>query len=413
MLTFLIQSTLVWLLLLAFYRLFLLDKTFYVINRFYLLAALMAGLCNHFLVEGIANAIRPDTMELMRLTLPEVNLKSSSALSFHKKFSWIWLIYTVGFTFSILRLCYGLFKIYSIKQSGREVFLDKYCYISTRIEHMPFSFLSWVFINPKITSTGIEEILKHEIIHLRQKHSLDVLLCELIQCVFWFNPLLILYKKYIKQNHEFIADDVTTESIDKENYVDLLLSQSGFLPQPSLSNQFFTSQIKNRITMLLSKKTKQNRLSIYIFVVPILVSLGLVFAAFDHDPTMSVNKNNGEIDEMPRFPGCEDKPAGKEREDCASLKMFEFIFKNLKYPEEARKNKIEGMCVAKITINAKGIMEDIKIIKHPGGGTDMATMDMLNKMKNAITWIPGKDGGKSVTAEITLPVKFKFDSEKE
>lgn len=409
MLTFLIQSTLVWLLLLAFYRLFLLNKTFYVINRFYLLASLLTGLCSHFLVEGIGNAITLDTMAKMRLTMPEVNFKASSALSSGNRFSWIWLIYTVGFAFSILKLCYGLFKIYIIKQSGREAKLGNYSYISTQLEHLPFSFLSWVFINPKITSSGIEEILKHEIIHLRQKHSIDILFCELIQCVFWFNPLLILYKKYIKQNHEFIADEETTESIGKENYIDLLLSQSGIVPQPSLSNQFFTSQIKNRITMLLSKKTKLNRLSIYILVVPILIGIGLLLSAFDHQPDKLVNKGCGEIDEMPRFPGCEDKVTGKERETCANVKLFEFIIKNLKYPEEAKKKKVEGMCVAIITISAKGKMEDIKIIKHPGANTDKATMDMLNKMKNDITWIPGKDDGKSVKADITLPVKFKLD----
>lgn len=410
MLSFLMHSTIVWLLLLFFYRLFLFNMTFYVINRFYLLFSLLAGLCIDLLVKGIDNVIKADAKELMRLMLPEIEFTASPVITFEQNFSWLWFIYIIGLLFSLLRLFSGLYKIYAIKQSGREVLFGNFRYISTRKEHMPFSFLSWVFINPNITFTGIEEILKHEIIHLRQKHSLDVLFCELIQCIFWFNPILIIFKKYIKQNHEFIADDVVTENLEKENYIDLLLSQSGFMPQFSMSNQFFTSQIKNRITMLLSKKTKQNRLSIYILVIPLLMSIGLIFSAFDQQPDKSLNNGIGEIDEMPRFPGCEDKSDVKERETCANVKLFEYIIKNLKYPEEAKKNKVEGMCIATVTINAKGKMEDIKIIKHPGANTDMATMDMLKKMKNDITWIPGKDKGKSVKAELTLPVKFKLDN---
>ena len=107
---------------------------------------------------------------------------------------------------------------------------------------------------------------------------------------------------------------------------------------------------------------------------------------------------------MPRFPGCEEK-AVEERKDCAQNKMLQFIFSNIKYPEEAQKKGIEGTVVSKFVIGADGKIRDAEIVRKIGSGCDEAVLEIVAQMPD---WIPGKKDGKSVAVEFHLPVKFKL-----
>ena len=120
------------------------------------------------------------------------------------------------------------------------------------------------------------------------------------------------------------------------------------------------------------------------------------------------------VEEMPRFPGCEDQGlSDKALDDCAKNKMLEFIYTNIKYPATARLNKVQGMVVVQFIVNEDGKVSDFKIVRSIGGGCDEATLDMLHTMADTHTWIPGKQRGKAVKVLYTLPVKFKLHDDEE
>lgn len=115
------------------------------------------------------------------------------------------------------------------------------------------------------------------------------------------------------------------------------------------------------------------------------------------------------VDEMPRFTGCEDTESSiSEKEECSKGKMLEYLYTNLKYPEEAKKEGIEGMVVIQMTIGKKGNVQDAKIVRNLGGGCAEEALRVINTFPE---WIPGKQDGKPVDVMYTVPIRFKLQDE--
>lgn len=117
------------------------------------------------------------------------------------------------------------------------------------------------------------------------------------------------------------------------------------------------------------------------------------------------------VEQMPRFPGCEDEPGdNKAKEDCAKQKMLEYIYKNLKYPAIARENGVEGMCVIQFVVSKTGAVTEAKIVRDIGAGCGGAALDIVEKMNSLPQkWTPGKQRGRNVKVLYTLPVRFKLE----
>jgi protein TonB len=115
------------------------------------------------------------------------------------------------------------------------------------------------------------------------------------------------------------------------------------------------------------------------------------------------------VEEMPRFPGCEDLAAA-ERKTCADRKMLEFIYKNIKYPAIARENGIEGTAVVTFVVEKDGKVTDARLLRDPKGGTGDEALRVVNLMNTeGIRWVPGKQRGRPVRVQFNLPVKFKLE----
>lgn len=128
------------------------------------------------------------------------------------------------------------------------------------------------------------------------------------------------------------------------------------------------------------------------------------------DPTLDTNQTYSVVEQMPRFPGCEDEFGDtKMKEDCAKQKMLEFIYKNLKYPPDARKNRVEGMCVVQYVIDKDGSVTNIKLARDIGAGCGEAAIDVVKLMNKIEKWTPGTQRGKNVKVLYTLPVRFKLE----
>ena len=124
------------------------------------------------------------------------------------------------------------------------------------------------------------------------------------------------------------------------------------------------------------------------------------------------------VERMPRFPGCEDKGLeNREEERCALNIMLEYIYENLEYPEEAKAKGIEGMVVVQFLIDNKGNILDPKVVRDLEREACIkscgdAALEMMKKMQKDVTWIPGKQRGRAVTVQYTLPIKFDLDMTK-
>jgi hypothetical protein len=145
---------------------------------------------------------------------------------------------------------------------------------------VPHTFFNYIFLNrEKYEARAIpEEVLLHERTHARQIHSLDVLLVELLQILFWFNPLIYLTKKSIKLNHEFLADEaVLNQGAYTSDYQKILLAfASSANPEknrPSLANAINYSSIKKRFTVMKTRTSKKSILLRSLLLVPLLAFL--------------------------------------------------------------------------------------------------------------------------------------------
>ncbi len=115
------------------------------------------------------------------------------------------------------------------------------------------------------------------------------------------------------------------------------------------------------------------------------------------------------VEEMPRFPGCEDETDRNQRDKCSKKKMLEFLYKGLNYPTEARKNGVEGTAVVRFIVETDGLLSNIEVMRDPGAGCGEAAkraIERMNQMEER--WIPGKQRGKLVKVQYLLPVKFKL-----
>lgn len=117
------------------------------------------------------------------------------------------------------------------------------------------------------------------------------------------------------------------------------------------------------------------------------------------------------VEEMPRFPGCEQKAIGRnELKKCSDEEMMRFISSNIKYPKIAKENGIQGRVIIQFVVAKNGDVENIRVLREPGGGTGEAAVRVVKMMPK---WIPGKQRGRPVRVQYTLPVAFKLPIEKE
>jgi TonB family protein len=137
---------------------------------------------------------------------------------------------------------------------------------------------------------------------------------------------------------------------------------------------------------------------------------------FDYDQLFFSPEENTErdifrvVEQMPRFPGCEEEKTEKQKEDCAKIKMLEYFYNNLEYPEEASIKGIEGQVVLQFIVETDGSITDIRVLHDIGYGCGQAAVDVVelwNDMPEK--WRPGHQRGKPVPVLYILPVKFKLE----
>src|SRR5690606_36470124 len=153
-----------------------------------------------------------------------------------------------------------------------------------------FSFFHYIFLGERLNDNDKDAILKHEMVHVKEKHTFDLLFFEVLRIFFWFNPLVYMYQNRIMTLHEFIADQQAVKHQDKSQYYQNLLSQVFQTHNISFINPFFKrSLIKKRIVMLQKSKSKQVKLLKYALLIPIVFGM-LVYTSCAKEEVQNSNK---------------------------------------------------------------------------------------------------------------------------
>jgi len=260
---YLLEANLYLILFYGFYRLFLHKETFYGLNRSYLIITSILAFILPFFQLGFLNVpvieqvtITPTTEAVVSQVmipenLPQENYQPSIFIIDNVVIA-IYTLVTIAF---LLKMLFNLSKIICMRNLPSVKLDNGVKLIDLKDSKKAFSFFNLLFLDPQLAEKNT--ILKHELVHIKQKHSLDVLLFEIIQITNWFNPIAYLVKKDIKLIHEYLADEETTKcDVEKYHYAMFLIQNSTGIPSLTLTNQIFSSSIlKNRISMLNQKKS--------------------------------------------------------------------------------------------------------------------------------------------------------------
>ncbi len=281
--------------LMLFYKIVLEPLNHHHFKRFYLLAALLLSAIIPFItfikyVEptldfGVYNPESMTTPPYFRAELPTITEEQPNTFLP----TLLWTFYAIGVIVFSTRFILNLIKISSKIKRHQKVKTS--IFINVLIEKLaiPHTFFNYIFLNKfAFENNDIpQEVLLHEQAHAKQKHSLDILFLEILQVIFWFNPLLYFIKKDIKLNHEFLADQhVLKSGFNLKIYQNLLLKFSSNQKELALVNAINYSSIKKRLTIMNTQTTQRTKWLRSLLILPVLALL-----LFSFSQTKEVEKN--------------------------------------------------------------------------------------------------------------------------
>ncbi|SDF55521.1 M56 family metallopeptidase [Epilithonimonas hungarica] len=272
----------------AYYLLFLKDKTFHHYNRFYLLLSVIISLVlplikvSYFTIETNKNLY----LLLSQLNQNQLQTTTNYDITIYSVF---YAVIGVVSIILLIKLIVGILRIQSIKKQFPNETIEGIKFYQTNLNNAPFSFFRNLFWKQTIQldSPVGQQILKHEMVHIQQKHSWDKLLMQVTRSVFWFNPVFYFINKEINLIHEYLADKKAVKKSDTRAFAQMLLESHFSGSVIPVTSPFLSSNLKKRLTMLTKNQTKYSYAR-KLFALPILFFM--VFAYM-------VNAKNKEIKE--------------------------------------------------------------------------------------------------------------------
>ncbi|MHA7058417.1 M56 family metallopeptidase [Aquimarina sp. M1] len=269
-LMYLLKSSAILSLFYLVYYFFLRKETFFTINRHFLLAGILSSLLLPFLEFTTIEFIEKPSFDTIEFT----STLSSSSENKSIYISWLFItfmIYIITATLLFCRFIFQLITLQRIFSKSQNKKNEGFSILKTEENIAPFSFFKYIIFNPLLHNTEeLKMILKHEKIHVKQHHSIDILLTNLLVIFQWINPVAWLYKKSLQQNLEFIADQEAIRDLPSKKEYQLTLVKVSSNNFSSITNNFYQSLIKKRIVMLNKKKSNRQNLWKIIIVLPLL-----------------------------------------------------------------------------------------------------------------------------------------------
>ncbi|MFD1603572.1 M56 family metallopeptidase [Flavobacterium artemisiae] len=386
----------------AVYKIMLENEKMFRFNRAYLLGSLIFSLVIPLQLFSV-QSLFSDKISVMQLD--GIVIRTSTAVSDSVNFNQIFwfgvvLVYAIVAIILTVRFFKNLYAIYRISKNNKSQIIENKKVVLVKNTILPFSFWNAIFINKEDFENGRipTELIAHEKAHLVQRHSLDILFVEILQIIFWFNPLIVFFEKAIKLNHEFLADEaVNNQFKEVSNYQNLLLhfaSNKGTVALASNINYLIT---KKRFLMM---SKKESLVKSTFKICGVFIFCGIMLLVFSEKTTaqsanstpmmkngFSVNYDTESVNE-PQYPG-------------GIQEFYKFVGENFKIPEEASKNKVDVKIYMEFMVEKDGSLSEFKATKGDVYGIGNEAIRIL---KLSPKWIPATQEGKPVRVLYNLPI---------
>lgn len=261
------------------YHFLLRKETFFNSNRWFLLIGLITSVVLPFLVY--TKVVWVDPAPLPNFNYSQVYIPHAiEKESFEIDWNFVSLaIYIIGFSAFMIRFALDFYSLNSVLKGKQVQQQADFKFVDINENIAPFSYFDYIVYNSSMYSESeLESILEHEKVHSDQNHTRDVLIARVFSVLFWFNPIIWLYKKAIMQNLEFIADNEAAKKIsDKKAYQYTLLKITTHQSCVAITNHFYQSLIKKRIVMLNKNQSKKWNYWKYYAIIPALVAFVFLF----------------------------------------------------------------------------------------------------------------------------------------
>ena len=408
----------------AFYRLLCVRDTFFVGRRVALLSFVAASFVLSFVGmewSSFSMTESPVTEYVTTFLMPEVTVGTRGPSAPHPL--------SAGFLLAMLY--YAGVAVMAVRMGARWVSVLRLLRVSPsgvmrgrRVRLLPdpsgpFSFFGWIFVHRGSVKPDEEaEVLAHETAHVRQWHSVDVVLMELLTVVCWWNPFAWLMKRETRENLEYLADrSVIRSGFNPRGYQYHLVALACQNGKAGLINSFNLSNLKKRIIMMNKRRTNRTgylKYALFAFPAFALLMLGNMSCTSEKkqadesvkEQPVSVPDSVDQpvavplvedtiynvVEEMPQFPG-------------GVSKQMEFISQNLQYPKSAQEQGIQGRVIAQYVVEKDGSVSNIRVIRGVSEELDAEAVRVLKLMPK---WTPGKQNGKPVRCRYTIPVQFRI-----
>ncbi|TAE69857.1 MAG: hypothetical protein EAZ85_12625 [Bacteroidetes bacterium] len=366
----------------GFYHFFLAQDKSFGRNRFFLLGSVLFSI----LLPTWEFSAWYSPLSFQSLPNLVIGTKNTEKLA-QIYFSWENIFFYIYWIITALLLIRFIFHLYLIFQKIAhlpQIHKRGYILINTEGNWETFSFFHYIFWNNKQNLTEEEQdlVLYHEQRHIWDKHTIDVLVLEVVKIFFWFNPFVYLYTKALRLQHEYIADVGVLRETTPQNYGRLLLKNLTQKIQIPFAHSFNQSDVKKRLLMM-----KNTHFHFY-FWQKLIASFMLIISL----SWLLAGKNITQTDENNRFVSVE---GGLD-------KFYEEFNKIFVQP----KNKYEGKIFIQFIVNTDGTASDFKITRNINLTQDYEK-EVLNVMKKIkIKWIPAKVKGVVVRQQMSMPIIF-------
>ena len=303
----------------------------------------------------------------------------------------------------------------------------------------PFSWMHYIVMNRSDYEAHDAAILAHERGHIRLRHSWDLLFVDLLTALQWFNPAMWMLRSDLRAIHEYEADgEVLSLGINARQYQYLLISKAAGIGGYSLANGISHSTLKNRINMMLHKKSNRTSLLKLFALVPIVgITLALnartvndyVYDGPQKQNPVKKGKKNTTIkvgtQEIKVTEASKDDKATtvtmnvvEDEQNATDDKVFDvvenmpefnggmgalmqYLSDNIRYPEE---KDIQGRVIVRFVVGKDGSISNAQVVKSVHPSFDAEALRIINNMPK---WIPGTQNGKPVNVKYVVPINFK------
>ena len=424
-----------------FYRLMLARETFHRVNRLTLLLTAAASFVLPLCVITLHETVTVEAVPKVLVGDVQMEMAADAGPEWWQVL--LPAIFIIGIVATLGHTLMSMFRILMlIKRSEKHTQPDGITICVTGNDQIqPFSWMHYIVMNRRDYEDCNPAILAHERGHIRLRHSWDLLLVDTLTALQWFNPAMWMLRQDLRAIHEYEADGaVLSQGINARQYQYLLISKAAGIGGYSLANGISHSTLKNRINMMLHKKSERRSLLKLLALIPI-VGLALALNArtvtdyvYDEPQkqqpvkkgkkagTIKVNGQEIKVveqDDIVTVEGEVEAPAQESPADDAfdvveqmpeypggPKALMEFLNNNVQYPAEAEKAGIQGRVIATFVVEKDGSISNAKVVKSVDPLLDAEALRVIGAMPN---WKPGMQNGKVVRVKYTVPLSFHLD----